>query len=147
MEEKRYKNLEDEYKWSRETAQALRSGNLAVVDVDALINELESTAGVLEFELARDLERMLMAKLRLRFTEADRRENRKALLDAMDRVDSLLWACPSLREIVTDEFVAKAYEWANQIVTEDFNVTLPVSCPFARDEILRQIETLDLEEG
>jgi hypothetical protein len=146
MEEKRYKNLEDEYKWSRETAQALRSGNLAIVDIDALINELESTAGSLEIELSRHIEKVLVAKLRLRFTDSDPRENRMALVDALDLMDSLIWACPSLRNLVTGQFIEKAYCWAKQLVADDFNVTLPDACPFSCDSILRQVETLDVEQ-
>ena len=48
--EKKMNNIADPYKWSRETAQALRSGNLAAIDMDELIDEVESIASVVSIK-------------------------------------------------------------------------------------------------
>lgn len=38
--ENRPKNIADAYKWSKETAQALRTGDMAAIDVDEQIDEV-----------------------------------------------------------------------------------------------------------
>jgi Domain of unknown function DUF29 len=49
--EKTLKNIEDAYKWSLETADALRAGDLSRIDMNELIDEVESIAGGLRREL------------------------------------------------------------------------------------------------
>ena len=63
--EKRLKNLEDGYKWAKETAQALRTGNLSAVDMDSLIDEIESVYTGMERQLSEYLEDVFKAKLHL----------------------------------------------------------------------------------
>ena len=69
---KQLNNIAGAYKWSNETAQALRAGNLAAIDMDELIDEVESIASGLRRELAATLTDILEAILLLDYTNAGR---------------------------------------------------------------------------
>src|ERR1700690_636918 len=97
------KNLEDEYKWALETAAAVRAGNFNAIDREALINELErSVAGGFRRQLHQYTRDALRARLSLKLTpDSGREENVDLFRRALDRMGSLLRACPSLRDVVT----------------------------------------------
>ncbi len=141
-------NVEDLYQWSRQTAEALKTGNLSTVNVDALIDELESTANGLKRDLTRYFEAAVKAKLELKYTTADRRQTRDTLFDAYNNIASLLWACPSLAEFITDHFIAEVYQWAKKLAEAYYENTLPAplpdKCPFALQDIRREIDTLEI---
>jgi hypothetical protein len=138
------KNLEDEYKWALETAAALRAGNFDAIDREALVNELErSVAGGLRRELSSSVRGVLRAKLCLRLSPTGRDENESLLYSAMEGISSLLWACPSLREVVTEEFVADAYESAKYVIGDE--ISLPERCPYPAEQILKEAETFEVE--
>ena len=65
---KRPKNLEDAYKWSKETVEALRIGNFSAIDTDALVDEIESIASGLERALGSTLRDILEALLWKQYT-------------------------------------------------------------------------------
>src|SRR6266567_198132 len=112
-------NLEDEYKWALETAAAVRAGNWDAIDRESLVAELErSIAGGFKRQLYEHLRDTLRAKLSLELSPntADRAENENLLGNAVEGINSLLWACPSLRDLVTDELIAKSYNGAKYII-------------------------------
>ena len=49
--EKSLKNIDDAYKWSRETVELLRAGDFSRIDMDELVNEIGSIASGLHLEL------------------------------------------------------------------------------------------------
>ena len=142
--ENRFRNLDDEYKWALETAAAVRAGNFDAVDRDALVNELErSIAGGFKRQLYEYVRDVLRAKLGLKFNPgAEGAENETLLRNALDGIESLLWACPSLRDLITEEFTAEAYEGAKYILGNE--VTLPDGCPYSADQILKEAETFEV---
>ncbi|SPF47648.1 conserved hypothetical protein [Candidatus Sulfopaludibacter sp. SbA4] len=139
------KNLEDEYKWALETAAALRAGNFDAIDREALVNELErSIAGGFKRQLYEHTRDALRARLSLKLSpETDREENEDLLRNAIEGINSLLWACPSLRDVVTEEFIAKSYQGAKYILGDE--IPLPERCPYPPEQILREAETFEVE--
>jgi Domain of unknown function DUF29 len=142
--EKPSKNLEDQYKWALETAAAIRAGNFDAIDRDALVNELErSIAGGLKRELSSSVRDVIRAKLLLKFSpDSDRAWNESLLYSGLDGVSSLIWACPSLLEVVTEQFVAEAFLDAVYILGDE--MTLPERCPYSCEQILKEAETFEV---
>ena len=134
--EKRVKNNEDIYKWSKDTVQALRAGNFAAINVDELIDEVESIAGGYEQEMASLLKDMIEARLVLTYVKPDSEEAIRSLVAAQGHLRLLCSTVPSLRAAITDAVVDEAYQWAKSYVTEDYGVTLSDRCPFPLDLIL-----------
>src|SRR5437870_2832233 len=95
---KRPKNLEDAYKWSKETVEALRIGNFSAIDTDALVDDIESIASGLERALGSTLRDILEAFLWKQYTNADPHEIDKQLLRAQVRLRSLFQSTPSLHD-------------------------------------------------
>jgi hypothetical protein len=134
--QKRLKNLEDAYKWSKETAEALKTGNFAAIDTDALVDEIASIASGLERVLESTLRDILEALLWKQYTNADVHEIDKQLLRAQVRLQSLFQSNPSVRDAMTEGVMDDAYRTAMKFVSEDYGVTLPDHCPFPLELIL-----------
>ena len=142
--EKQSKNLEDQYKWALETAAAVRAGNFDAVDREALVNELErSIAGGLRRELSSSVRDVIRAKLLLKLApESERAWSESLLYSALDGVSSLIWACPSLSDVVTEQFVAEAYQDAVYVLGDE--MTLPERCPYSNIQILKEADTFEV---
>jgi Domain of unknown function DUF29 len=130
----RLRNIADAYKWSLETAQALRAGKFAEVDMEELIDEVESIAGGLRRELVSTLKDVIEALLVLDYTKGDKEEADRQLAHAQGQLRLLLHASPSLEEAVGDA-VVKAYDRARDYVREDYGLSLPDQCPFTLERI------------
>lgn len=135
--EKQLKNIDDAYKWSLETVDALRAGDFSRIDMDELINEIESIAGGLYRELVSVLRQTIEALLVLNYTtasEKERAESDRQLVHAQGQLQLILDCSPSLKGVLADAIEA-AYRDARQFVMEDFRVTLPEECPLTLELI------------
>lgn len=134
------KNLDDEYKWALETAAAVRAGDWNAVDRDALLAELEhSIAGGFRRQLYLNFRDALRAKLSLELApKTDSAENENLLDNAVEGINSLLWACPSMRCLITEEFFTKSYAGAKYIIGD--RIQLPAHCPYSVSQILQEVE-------
>ena len=66
--------IDDAYKWSLVTAQVLRDGNPAAINMDELINEVESIASGLRRELLSILRTIIESMLVTGHTNASAKE-------------------------------------------------------------------------
>jgi Domain of unknown function DUF29 len=132
---KQLNNIADAYKWSNETAQALRAGNLAAIDMDELIDEVESIASGLRRELAATLTDILEAILLLDYANANREEANIQLVHAQGQLQLLLSSCPSLKEALGGA-IDKAYEWAKASVNDEYEIILPERCPVPLERVM-----------
>lgn len=133
--QKLLKNEEDEYKWSKDTVEAIRAGNFAAIDMDALLDEMESTVSRIErtlFSIVRDILEALLWK---EYTNVEVQEIDAQLIRAQVHLESMLDSTPSLRELVSGT-VDKAYQAARKLVTEGYGITLPESCPFPLELVM-----------
>lgn len=136
--EKTLKNLEDPYKWSLETAEALRAGDMSRIDMEELLNEIESISGGLRRELISVLREIVESLLVLEYantTANERQETDLRLTHAQGQLQLILDASPSLSNILADA-VEKAYRDARQFVSEDYEIPLPETCPIPLDRIV-----------
>lgn len=129
--EKVLKNLEDAYKWSLDTAAALRAGDLSRIDIDELINEIDSIASGLRRELVSVLREIIESLLVLEYAnpgDRERRESDSRLTHAQAQLQLILDSSPSLKGALPGA-VASAYQDARQFVSEDYGIALPGTCP------------------
>lgn len=131
----------DFYAWTQRQAQLLREGKLAEVDIDHLIEELESIgAGErnqlqsrLKVLLAHLLKWQYQSHLRSRSGSATIKEQRLSLLD-------LLEENPSLNALL-EQRITKAYRLAVLLAVKETNLeetTFPLECPYSQEQLLNQ---------
>ena len=135
--EKQLKNIDDAYKWSLETVDALRAGDFSKIDVDELVNEIGSIASGLRRELISALRQIIEALLVAEFASANDKErvdNDRQLVNAQGQVQLLLSTAPGLK-VILSEAAEEAYVDARQFVTDDYHVVLPERCPFSLELI------------
>jgi hypothetical protein len=120
------KNLDDPYKWSLETVAVLRAGDFSSIHMDELINEMSSIASGLRREMMSLLRDILEALLILAYANADKEEAERQLVHAHGQLQLLLDSAPTLREVMT-EVIDKAYQRANDNVTEDYGMPCPIT--------------------
>lgn len=129
---------EDFFAWSQEQADLLRGGHYGDIDVDHLVEELESMGARERRELtsrfkvllAHLLKWQFQPHLRSRSWQATIKEQRLSIQDLLD--DN-----PSLRGDL-DQQTAKAYRLGRLLAVKETNLdesTFPESCPYSRDEI------------
>ena len=130
-------NIDDAYKWSLATAQALREGNLAAINMDELINEVESIASGLRRELLSVLRVIIESMLVVEYTNASGKEKAESdmqLVRGQGQLRLLLHSAPSLQQIVA-EAADESYCDVRDFVMEDYGVRLPEQCPIALERI------------
>jgi hypothetical protein len=132
---------EDFYRWSLETAAALRAGRLVDLDAEHLAEELESMAGrdkrELESRLAQILEHLLKLRMAKRLIlEYNRNGWQASIVRQRGEIDTLLQQSPSLRRSINQEMIAACYRRAAKAVAAQYDVEPPAECPFSVEEIL-----------
>ncbi len=131
----------DFYAWTQRQAQLLREGKLAEVDIDHLIEEVESMGASernqlqsrLKVLLAHLLKWQYQSHLRSRSWSATIKEQRLSLLD-------LLEENPSLNALV-EQRITKAYRLAVLLAVKETNLeetTFPLECPYSQEQLLNQ---------
>ena len=134
---KTLKNIEDAYKWSLETADALRAGDFSRIEMDELISEIDSIASGLRRELVSVLREIIDSLLTLEYTKAgeqERQASKLRLTHAQGQLQLILDSSPSIKEILA-EAAAEAYQDARRFVIEDYGIELPETCPIPLDRI------------
>jgi hypothetical protein len=129
---------EDFYAWSQEQAQLLRNRRYSELDVDHLMEELESMGGRERRELINRHKILLAHLLKWQF-QPDRqfRSWGATIKEQRLSIQDLLEENPSLRSL-QDEQIAKAYRLARLVAVRETNLdeaTFPEKCPFSLDEI------------
>jgi hypothetical protein len=131
---------EDRYRWALETAEALRAGDVASVDLAAVAEEVEVLGRADAHELRSRLEQILEHLLQLRLTAGQVRKYneggwRASIVRQRSEIQSLLEASPSLERRIP-ELRTKAYRTAAAAVEASLELSAPAECPFGIREIL-----------
>jgi hypothetical protein len=101
---------QDFFRWIQVTAAALRSGNFSQLDIDNLVEEVESLGRRDRRELQSRLTVLLMHLLKWQFQpEMRSRSWRGTLLEQRIRLRKLLQESPSLRSFLADA-ISECYE-------------------------------------
>lgn len=133
--EKSLRNEQDEYMWAKETVEAIKTRNFAAIDMDALLDEMESTVSRIERNLIATVRDILVALLWEKYTNVSMEEIDAQLILAQLELESMLNLTPSLRNLMVST-VKKAYPRASNWVTEEFGIVLPENCPIPYDQII-----------
>ena len=134
--EKPLKNEEDEYKWSKEMVEAIKTRNFAAIDMDALLDEMESIVSRLERSLEYTVSEILEALLWETYTNATKEEIDDLLIPAQLLLVSMLDSTPSLRDLLP-KIMNEAYRRASELVNDSDVVTLPDECPFPMELVTK----------
>jgi hypothetical protein len=129
---------QDFYAWTRHQAELLRAGRWQSLDLEHLVEEIESMGASerrqlvsrLKVLLAHLLKWQYQPRLQSRSWSATIKEQRLSLQDLLD--DN-----PSLRADL-DALIAKAYRLARLLAVKETNLeeaTFPVQCPYSQEQI------------
>jgi hypothetical protein len=129
---------QDFHAWTREQADLLRAGRLTALDVEHLLEELDSMGSRERRELTNRLKVLLGHLLKWQFQperrsrswEATIKEQRLSLQDLLD--DN-----PSLRPTLPEQ-VTRAYRLARLLAVGETNLaesTFPATCPYATEQV------------
>ncbi len=129
----------DYYGWLQENAQLIREKRFSELDVDNIIEELESMGKSEKRELSNRLTVLLMHLLKWQYQSVKRSTSWRNTI-AVQRIDirELLEDSPSLRREVADK-IAVAYEkavLAAEVETGIEKQNFPAACPFSFEQIL-----------
>lgn len=129
----------DFYAWTQEQARLLRARRFDDLDLENLVDEVESVGGSEKREIRNRIMVLLAHLLKWRFQPGRRgaswrrtiSEQRRQLLDIVE-------ASPSLRAYVERQ-VAERYLASTVVVTEETGIAIgvfPEQCPFTPEQVL-----------
>ncbi len=132
---------EDFYLWIETTAKQLKNGNFAEIDLENLIEEIESTGRGEKRALKSNLLILLMHLLKYKYQQ-DKRSNSwlSTIFEHRRRLKEELTESPSLKKYFSEVF-SECYQDARKQASLETGLSLdtfPVDCPFTTDEILNQ---------
>lgn len=132
----------DFFGWTREQAALLRSGHLSELDVEHLIEEIESMGRSEPRQLTRRLELLLMHLLKWEHQcerrEIDGKSWLRAILEQRRKIPRLLRDNPSLH-LLLGTCVRDAYEDARFGASDETGLSLtvfPDNCPYTPEQTL-----------
>ncbi len=130
----------DFYKWTKTQAGLLKKGNIKDLDIDNLIEEIES----LGISDKRSL-RSYIANLFLHLLKMDYQPERKckswqdSIYDSLDQIESIILDSPSFKNLIP-KLSEEAYELARKKACRETNLdlrTFPKECPESYKEHLK----------
>ena len=130
---------DDFFAWTKEQAALLRSGDLSLVDVLNLAEEIESMGKSLRRELRSRLIVLLAHLLKWRHQPGFRSRSWSATAREQRRqIRELLTESPSLRSLITRE-LSRLYADARETAADETGLAetvFPAKCPFTPEQIL-----------
>ena len=133
---------DDHYAWALTTAQALREGDLAVVDFSEVADELEQMGRADTFELASRITQILELLLKVEYSagvlrDYNERGWRAAISRQQGELEILLQYSPSLKGKIDSQLIADGYRRAARTVRTEYpELRLPPECPFPVSKVL-----------
>jgi len=129
----------DFYGWIQQQAAALRAGNFTSLDLENLIEEIESMGKSEKRELESRLELLLMHLLKWQYQSAFRGTSWEATIEEQrDRVADHLAENPSLKGALPDTY-NKAYRYAVHAAVKETGMgkaVFPSECPWTFDQAM-----------
>jgi len=129
----------DFYGWIQAQADALRTGNLAALDMDNLIEEIEDMGKSEKRELESRLEVLLMHLLKWQFQPELRGKSWQLTIEGQrDRLTGHLRENPSLKSKLPAS-IQEAYRHAKREATKETGLpvsTFPATCPWTFGQMM-----------
>ena len=131
----------DFHAWTREQAALLKSGRLAEIDMNHLIEEIESMGKNERRELKSRLVILIMHLLEWQMQPERQSNSWRATIETQRfQISELLEDSPSLKGEL-EEFINAAYPKAKRLAILETGLIrdpFPSECPFAMDDLLRE---------
>ena len=129
----------DFYAWTREQARLLRERRFDDLDLDNLVDEVESVGSSEKREIRNRLKVLLAHLLKWKFQPGFRGNSwRKTIREQRETIADILESSPSLRDYVSKSMQA-AFIGATVAASEETGLMIgifPDECPFSVDEAL-----------
>ncbi|MTW21693.1 DUF29 domain-containing protein [Allochromatium palmeri] len=130
---------QDRYAWTLESANRLRSGRLAGLDLERIAEELEEMGRSEKHALSSHLKVLMLHLLKWRHQPSFRGVSwQLSITNARDEIQELLEDSPSLRHQLAD-LMTRRYPVARQraiLETGLPETTFPRQCPFTVEQLL-----------
>ena len=131
---------QDFYRWTLETAAALRSGRLAEVDLEHAAEEIEDMGKRDMRAVVSRLQRILEHKLKLELTEGqifefNERKWRHTIVQQQIQLAQILEDSPSLKARLP-QLLPKAYSLAARALENGYDIPAPAKCLWTIEQIL-----------
>lgn len=131
----------DYHAWTLEQAALLKSGRLAEIDMNHLIEEIESMGKNERRELKSRLVILIMHLLKWQIQSERQSNSWRATIETQRfLISELLEDSPSLKSEL-EEFIGAAYPKAKRFAILETGLirdSFPSKCPFTMDDILRE---------
>jgi hypothetical protein len=129
----------DRYAWTLESANRLRSGRLAGLDLERIAEELEEMGRSEKHALSSHLKVLMLHLLKWRHQPSFRGVSwQLSITNARDEIQELLEDSPSLRHQLAD-LMTRRYPVARQRAVLETGLpetTFPRQCPFTVEQLL-----------
>jgi hypothetical protein len=130
---------QDFYKWTQEQAELLKAGALSQLDVENLIEEIESIGKSQKRALISRITVLLMHLLKWDY-QPDRRSGswKSTIITQRKEIKRLLKDNPGLKSIIT-EMLTETYLDAAEIASAETELpesTFPETCPYTIEHIM-----------
>lgn len=130
----------DDHLWLEETIKLLRAGDLSSLDLEHLIEELESLAKRDRHRVESFLEQIIRHLLMLQYWEAERERNSKHWQSEIFNFRSQLnrYLTTNLRHHLNQELETLYQNSVRyvQLKSDDQISAMPLACPYALEELL-----------
>ncbi|MFN5516468.1 MAG: DUF29 domain-containing protein [Cyanobacteriota bacterium] len=122
--------------WIEETAKTLKAGDFGALDLENLIEEIESMGRNNRREVRSRLIVLMLHLLKWKY-QPEKQSN--SIKEQRLQLRLIMEDSPSLKPFAED-VLSKCYQEAREEAIEETNLpssVLPLECPFTREEILR----------
>lgn len=130
---------DDFYAWTIEQARLLRTGDVSVIDMDNIAEEIEDMGRSIRHELKSRLRILLMHLLKWCYQKRARsRSWSSTILTQRQEIEDLLVESPSLRPRL-GQMLLEAYGHARQLAAIETGLSIsrfPQDCPFTPEQVL-----------
>jgi hypothetical protein len=132
----------DPYAWSLEQANFLRMGDIAKLDIEHLIEEIETLSGNDKSAIESYLCNYLMHQLKIKYQPEKRTSSWENTIElSLIKTKRILRKNPSFKRLL-NEFLNDAYEDARYEAAKETGLdlkTFPKDCPWTIEEILGEL--------
>jgi Domain of unknown function DUF29 len=132
---------QDFLQWTQQQAEYLHQGYWAGLDIENLVEELETLGRSEQKELGSYLQVLLMHLLKCQYQSDKRTQSWDATLsNCRDKIQDCLEDTPGLRQFLEDgDWVAKYYRRACRDAAKETQMpttTFPIDCPYSIEQSL-----------
>jgi len=129
---------QDFYLWTQHQAALLAEQRFAELDLENLIEEVDSIGRNERIQLSKHLTRLLEHLLKWRYTFPEQTQDKDGWIDTIGQartaIELIIEASPSLKSYLS-ETLARSYQWATRL-NRPIRHRFPEQCPWTIEQVL-----------